>query len=124
MEQLADYTQSALRSKPAGLADATIQHLIQTYGTRYARVLKGAPADTWTPLAGSAVIKAEILHGVREEMAQKLSDVVLRRTELGSAGHPGTEALTACAQIMADELGWDAERRQKELAEVEAAYPQ
>jgi len=124
MEQLADYTKSALRSKPVGLADATVRHLIQTYGTRYLRVLKGAPEETWTPLADSAVIKAEILHGVREEMAQKLSDVVLRRTELGSAGHPGSEALTACAQIMADELGWDAERRQKELAEVEAVYPQ
>jgi len=123
VENLDHYTQSALRSKPAGLADATVQHLIQTYGTRYARVLKEAPAETWTSLAGSAVIKAEILHGVREEMAQKLSDVVLRRTELGSAGHPGAEALTTCAQVMAAELGWDAERRQKELAEVEATYP-
>ena len=51
-------------------------------------------------------------------MAQKLSDVVFRRTELGSAGYPGIEAIQICAKTMATELEWSHGRTQKELQEV------
>ncbi len=66
---------------------------------------------------------AKCLALVREEQAQTLSDVVFRRTDLGTAGHPGEAALRACAEVMATELGWDAGRVQRELDEVERAYP-
>jgi glycerol-3-phosphate dehydrogenase len=56
------------------------------------------------------------------EMAQKLADVVFRRTELGSAGHPGKEALQACAETMSAELGWSAPRTRQELQEVENIF--
>ena len=46
-------------------------------------------------------------------MAQTLADVVFRRTGLGSAGYPGTDVLTACAQAMAEKLGWDSGRVQR-----------
>ena len=64
-----------------------------------------------------------MIHGVRQEMAQKLSDIVFRRTDLGTAGHPGDAALQTCAELMAAELGWNDTRRYQELAEVRAAFP-
>ena len=72
---------------------------------------------------GSTTLEAEILHAVRREAARTLSDVVLRRTDLGAAGHPGAAALEAAATLMAKELHWDATRRQKELDVTSATFP-
>jgi glycerol-3-phosphate dehydrogenase len=52
-----------------------------------------------------------------------LSDVVLRRTGLGSAGHPGRVALDRAADVMAAAAGWTPEQRAAEIAAVEAIYP-
>ena len=56
-------------------------------------------------------------------MACKLADVVLRRTDLGTGEYPGRDALMRCAAVMADELGWDAARVQREIEETNAKYP-
>jgi glycerol-3-phosphate dehydrogenase len=69
-----------------------------------------------------ALWKAKVLHGIREEMAQKLADVVFRRTALGMAGNPGNTCLKACASIMSKELGWDQARSQREVEEVQAFF--
>jgi glycerol-3-phosphate dehydrogenase len=55
-------------------------------------------------------------------MAVRLTDIVLRRTGLGAAGHPGSEALQACARIAARELGWNAGRQAEEVAAMDRAY--
>ena len=68
------------------------------------------------------VLGAEILYAARREMAIKLGDAVIRRTEAGAAGHPGTDALERAAAIMARAHGWDEWRTRNEVAEVEAFY--
>ena len=70
----------------------------------------------------SHVIADEIVRAVRDEMACKLSDVILRRTELGSFEYPGDEVLKTCAEIMARELGWDVARQASEIAEAKRLY--
>ena len=64
----------------------------------------------------------QIVHGVREEMALKLTDVVMRRTELGSTGSPGDETLETCARLMGRELGWNDDRIAAELSETKALF--
>jgi glycerol-3-phosphate dehydrogenase len=71
---------------------------------------------------GDALMEAQVRHGVREEMAYKLTDVIFRRTTLGIAGDPGEACLRTCAAIMAKELGWDAKRMQREVEEVRAVF--
>jgi glycerol-3-phosphate dehydrogenase len=66
----------------------------------------------------SALTCAEVLHGIREEMAQKLTDVLFRRTSLGIVGNQGNDALESTAAIMSKELGWDDMRTQREIGEV------
>ncbi len=120
-----EFLQSEMRRKPHGLAQNLVKHLIYNHGATYSEIFKHAAENSaWLQPLGSntEVLQAEVIHGTREEMALKLADVVMRRTELGSAGHPGAEALQACAQLMAKELGWDAARANQEIAETEAVF--
>jgi glycerol-3-phosphate dehydrogenase len=55
-------------------------------------------------------------------MALDLASVVLRRTELGTAGHPGRATLEASADIMQSELGWSDARKASELESLETFY--
>ena len=116
--------QATLQESPALNADV-MHGLLHNHGSEYKEVLKYIDqnlkyAET---LAGSTITKAEVVHAVREEMAQKLGDIVFRRTDLGTGGNPGEHALRECADLMASECGWDEDRVQKELAEVKAAFP-
>jgi len=63
-----------------------------------------------------------VVHAVRDEMAQKLEDVVMRRTELGTAGHPGIPALKECAELMAMELGWTQSQTRDETQQLERFF--
>ncbi len=61
---------------------------------------------------------AQVIRAVRREMACTLADVALRRTPLAMLGLPCEPALRRCADIVGDLLGWDAARREREMADV------
>jgi glycerol-3-phosphate dehydrogenase len=52
----------------------------------------------------------------------KLTDVVLRRTGLGTHAYPGQAALRICASIMSRELGWSELRLNEEISAVDGVY--
>lgn len=125
IERFKDFVDNAIESKLYGLDEKVMKHLSHNYGTAYNEILNyGAQNKKWVELLPDTkeVLKAEVLHGVREEMAQKLSDVVLRRTDLGTAVNPGEAALKEAARIMAAELGWDESRIKREIEEVKQIY--
>ena len=108
MTSFEEFLEREIQREPLGLSENTTRHLIQTYGSEYRAVLRYCEEDPkWSkPVTrNSLVIRAEILHAIREEMACKLEDVLYRRTELGADGYPDEACTTACAQIMAHELG-------------------
>ena len=114
-----------VRNHSAGLSEETLGHLTDTYGRGYRKILRYCEEDPeWSKpvLPGSPVMRAEILHAVREEMAQKLADTILRRTELGTADYPGTSCLMDCAAIMGEALGWSERRIRAELDETNAIF--
>ena len=124
IDDIEAFENDAVRSAGT-LGENVARHLARTYGTLAGSVQ--ALAREREELArclpdSDAIVGAEIVHAVREEMALHLDDVVLRRTELGTLGHPGARALQACAAIMAAELGWGAERTADELQRVEACF--
>jgi glycerol-3-phosphate dehydrogenase len=125
VERFADFMESEASRRPYGLSPEVVRHLVRSYGSAYPEVLRAIEdGRQWAePVReGSLVIKAEIRYAVREEMALKLSSAVLRRTELGSAGHPGRKGLETAAELMGAELGWSAARREQEIDEVESFY--
>ena len=118
-----------LRDATAAEGDAvparTRQRLARTYGSRYGVVLDGlaASAEDRRPLGATCAVTAgEVRHAVRQEMAVSLSDALLRRTEAGSAGYPGDDALKNAAGIMAGELGWTRQQVESEIAQLCRTY--
>lgn len=107
-----------------GVRAETGRRLARSYGTRWGDVLDALRrGNDGEPLGSSCpVTRGEIRHAVRHEMAVKLSDAVLRRTEAGSAGHPGIDALRSAATVMGAELDWPATRVADEIRQVEAVY--
>jgi glycerol-3-phosphate dehydrogenase len=104
---------------------ATIRHLNGRYAERAADIIRIiharpellAPVDSARP-----TLQAEIVYTIQHEMAIRLTDVVIRRTGLGAAGHPGPQAIEACAALAARELGWDDDRRRQEVDAVNDFY--
>ena len=98
--------------------------LARNYGTQFTDVLSYAEKDSKLSeaLGSSSVLKAEVIHGIDREMAKKLADIVFRRTDLGTGGNPGDDAVRACGEIMAKELGWDEAALEKELQEVDDIF--
>jgi glycerol-3-phosphate dehydrogenase len=106
---------------PIGL----IRHLIARYAERAADIVtlmheRNAMADSITLTVPT--VGAEIVYVIQSEMAQRLTDIVIRRTGLGNAGHPGAEAVEAAARIAAAELGWSPDRTAEEIAAVDRFY--
>lgn len=108
-----------------GIPPDSLKRIATLYGTGYDQVLQIARdlPDLTRPLGRDCqVLGAEILYAARREMALKLSDALIRRTEAGAAGHPGSDAIEQAAAIMAKELEWDEWRMRNEVGEVEAFF--
>lgn len=100
-------------------ADVALQ-LAHNHGSRYAEVLElTRQARGWgTPYPGTSVLPAQVVHAVRREMAVTLQDVLLRRTDLGTAEAPAAPVLAAVASDVAREAGWDDARTAGEIDAV------
>lgn len=120
-----EFLRDARNDPDSSLPRASRTRLAHTYGSALNGVTRMLSADRSlaAPLSDQCpVTRGELLLAAREEMAVRLSDAVLRRTEAGSAGHPGEAALRAAAQVMGDELGWTETDRERELRDVERVY--
>ena len=112
---------SAINSCPETISARSYEALLCNHGTEFGDVLKVArlPGED-ARLAGSDTLLAEVTHAVSAEMAVHLEDVVLRRTDLGVAAHPGRAALEQAAHKMQKLSGWSEHRRQSELDSTES----
>ena len=121
-----EFLNQEMGNPPNGLSPKSVQRLINNYGSSYRTVLqympdpgeKGATDES----EATEILKAEVRYALREEMPQQLSDVVFRRTELGTAGYPGEKPLEVCADLLAKELGWNENKTQQELAMVKETF--
>lgn len=126
MVRLKDVVDDAKKKCSSKISPQQIEDLVGNYGTKYQYVLQIAfeNPELLQNVTGSRVLRAEILHAVRQEMAVHLTDVVFRRTDLGTGALPDREVLQECGLLMASELGWDEEKLQQEIQEVENVMPQ
>jgi glycerol-3-phosphate dehydrogenase len=123
--RFADFLAAALQTKPCPLSDKTMRRLVYNYGDQYGNVLAYCDEEQTIACgdAEDAVLRAEVRHAVREEMALTLADLLLRRTEFASAGWPGEQSVRRCADVMAAELGWTPAQLQQEIAEFRNGLP-
>jgi glycerol-3-phosphate dehydrogenase len=121
IEDFAAFEAQALRAKPATLNAASMRALLRNHGTRYHQVLRAHSLheDIGEHIPDTTTLLAEIRHAIEVEMAVKLEDVVMRRTELAAGSHPGRRALEAAAREMAQHLQWSDSRMREELTATE-----
>jgi len=102
-----------------------VYQLVCEYGSRLdtiVRLIEENPTLAQPVSPSSKTLRAEIVYVTRYEAVEKLSDVLLRRTGLGTIGYPGDETTKAVAEIISHELGWDSARLDAELAIVRASF--
>lgn len=106
------------KSQADGLSAATLEYLARNYGTEYRDIVNLAREDKalYETLNDDGEIMAQVVYAVRKEMARTLSDIVTRRTGIGTLGNPGEDVLRKVAQVAAQELQWSPERIEKEIS--------
>lgn len=125
IENFNEFRDQAAAQHSQQVSAEVMSALVHNYGSAYREVLQYLHEEpAWAEtLDGANVIKAQVIHAIRQEMAQTLPDVVFRRTDLATGEDPGTVALETAAALMASELDWNQRRVQKEIAEVNARFP-
>jgi glycerol-3-phosphate dehydrogenase len=108
-----------------GLTRDCAQDLVRHYGTGYKELFELVSEAPHLAgfLPGTGVLRAEVVHAVRMEMALTLSDVVHRRTDLGLSAHRES-ALQEATELMRQELGWSGPRSHREVKRVSSAIPE
>ena len=100
-------------------------HLASRFGTEAARIrtlIAESPTLAEPLVPGLPYLRAEAVHAVRHEMATTLDDVLTRRTRARLFDREATvRHADAVATLIAPELGWDAVRRDAEVAEYVAS---
>lgn len=125
---------ASLAALAADARDTAVPHtdaplrarLAATYGSQWRDVAGLAAADPAlaSPLSAACpVTGAEVVHAIRHEAAQTLTDVLLRRTEAGTAGRPDPAAVDRAVTVLAAALDWTAARVQAEREALAAVYP-
>jgi len=107
-----------------GLTPDQRERLARVYGSSWSEVARLVDQDPSLAgaLGSTSMLRVEVAHAVRNEMAGTLADCVFSRTELGTAGDPGEDALAACAEVAGRELGWTPERTDAELGTVRSRF--
>jgi glycerol-3-phosphate dehydrogenase len=105
----------------ASLPGASHVHLYAVYGSRaplVAALARETPELGEALAPGGGAIGAEVVFAVREEFAESLGDILLRRCMAGLGPDLGRAALPAALGIAARHLDWSEDRCRAE----EAAY--
>ena len=106
-------------SRRSGLDVGHIDHLLGRYGGMVDEVLDLVERrpELAAPLPGAEdYLSAEVVYAVTHEGARHLDDVLARRTRISiETFDRGTVAVSAAADLMAGELGWDPARRDDEV---------
>ena len=126
IDDLERFTNDAVVRHEARLERDSVEHLVHHYGTEVDTVVAvGSTGDDrlLTPLSAyRESVGAEVRFAVDEEMAVTLTDVVFRRTGLGTLGDPGVECLRRCAEIMGACLGWSEARMRDEVQRTQTLF--
>jgi glycerol-3-phosphate dehydrogenase len=96
-----------------GLRAETAAHLVERYGSETQAILNLVAQDRalLAPLhPGHPAIIAQVVHGVRRELARTVEDVLVRRIHLRyETADRGVAAAATTATVMGKELGWGPE---------------
>ncbi len=105
----------------------TIRRLIRNYGSNISAIMHFCEKDqSLTRLVPGTVdtIKAELVFSLNTEMVYTLSDLILRRVDIGSFECPKMETIEYCADVAAEHLHWDLDQRTENIKQLKQNYPE
>jgi glycerol-3-phosphate dehydrogenase len=115
----AEWNRRAQIAARTGLAVTQVEHLLRRYGSAVEEVLElvaGRPELAERIPGGEEYLAAEAVYAASNEGALHLEDVLVRRTRIAmEAADRGLVAAEPVARLMAEVLGWDEERRKREV---------
>jgi len=102
--------------KKFGFTADVASYLNRTYGDQAEQVAKLAEDGVGVQLVNHhPVLEAEVVYAVRHELAERVIDVLARRTPLALLDtEAAKQAAPRVLEIMAEELGWDQQRCKEE----------
>lgn len=100
------------------LDETTIDSLVRLYGTEYEKVIEIAGEDPvlLVPINADGEILAQVAYALKMEMARTLSDIVFRRTGIGTLGNPGRKLIEQIGAMAAAHLSWDDTHLAREIS--------
>jgi glycerol-3-phosphate dehydrogenase len=105
------------------LSEATVQHLLDRYGSLISEILEIVAADESMAerlIPDLPYIKAEILHAASHEGALSVEDVLLRRTRISfEASDSGLSVADKVADLIGTVLNWSAADRKDSIQSYE-----
>ncbi len=105
-------------AKRFALDEETASYLNRCYGDQADQLLEvGRSTDSLRPLvAGHPCLEAEVIYAVRFELAQRVIDILARRTHLAIVDtRAARQAIPRVVELMAAELGWNQKRCGEEI---------
>jgi glycerol-3-phosphate dehydrogenase len=105
-----------VREHGGGHPREIVEKMLTRYGTRASEVLAAIPVGAEQLADAPGYYREELAHLARTEQVVHLMDVLLRRTSLAFVGGMTLGTLREAADAVGDELGWDQERRESEIA--------
>ena len=100
-----------------------VAFLCKMYGTEVDSILKLAKEEKLTGKPDAdGELEAQVIYAIKNEMAVKLSDILMRRTGIGTLGHPGKKIVEKVAGIAALLLNWDEKQKKEEIVAVEQIF--
>jgi glycerol-3-phosphate dehydrogenase len=100
----------------------SLRPMAHMLGARLPEALKGAKLTELISLGQSGDTMAQVLLALREEMTLTLEDMVMRRTCIGQFGPPPPDVVEKVAVLMAAQLGWDMDKKQREVDGLARLY--
>jgi glycerol-3-phosphate dehydrogenase len=126
MEDFDSFLATARQRYSHSVPSDAIHRLTRNYGTNIERVMAYASRTKvlGEPVPGTQdTLRAEIEYALDNESTYTLSDLLFRRTDLGSLALPSNETIEYCLERMTTQYGWDGSQRDRNMAEVLAHYP-
>ena len=109
-----------LHKEYSDFSSDTIDYIGKNYGTESRKVFEIARNDKAMAevMTADGEILAEVVYAIQEEMAKNLTDIIFRRSGIGTLGNPGIEKLQKVADCAAKLLNWDDAKKEAEINEA------
>lgn len=113
-----------LSAQHPNFSSETVAYVGMNYGQEAYKILDLASKNPQLAevVSNDGELLAEVEYAINYEMAKSLTDILFRRTGIGTLGHPGEETLNKVVSLAATKLGWDSQQTEHEVENAKLIF--